>query len=65
MKDWTWPTAVVLVVVIAALTVMFVTAADTALQNEILDLVYTVISFVVGALAGTAFGYVRGMRQAN
>jgi hypothetical protein len=68
MKHVTWPAAVVVVAVLAALTVLFGLEQDQALRQTMLGYFDTVGAFVLGlaagagagAAAGYASGYLRG-----
>ena len=56
MKTWTWPIALIVIVLIAAIAVMFGAADDQATQQRLLDNFDTIVTFVVGAASGAAVG---------
>ncbi len=62
MSNWTWPVALVLVVLIAAIAVMFGAADDQATQQRLLDYFDTIVTFVIGAASGAAVAGTIGFR---
>ena len=56
MKTWTWPIALIVIVLIAAIAIMFGAADDQATQQRLLDYFDTIVTFVVGAASGAAVG---------
>ena len=64
MKDWSWISVVVFIVVVAAIVIMFSVTNDQAIQNHLVGYLDVIVPFVAGAgsggAAGFAVGYAKG-----
>ena len=65
MKDFTWPSALVFISVIAALAVMYAFADDPATRIKLVGYFDAIVPFIVGAAAGGTIGTVVGFARAR
>jgi hypothetical protein len=63
MKDFTWPTAVVFLGVVAALVILFGQTTDVATRAKLVEYFDPIVPFMVGAAAGGAVGGAAGFAR--
>ncbi len=56
MKEWKWPFVAVIVVVVAAIVVLFGLAEDPEIRKHLISYFDSIVPFVFGAAAGGAVG---------